>query len=191
MDFPKIVKIDGNTNTVIDTIDMTTLKPAGQTAAAAEAIPQSIVVDPNSHKLYVSIKSADTVYVLGPRAISKTIPVVTTGIPAALIAGNITAHGQDVLVSDPFIDIKTKSLIMKAASQDGGDLTLRIPTSMLDAKDTKGNNTDFKLSVDGKPTTFQEPKLQEEAGYREITFFVPKDSKVIDVVGTETVSTSK
>jgi YVTN family beta-propeller protein len=191
MDLPKIVKIDGNTNTVIDTIDLTTLKPVGQTTAAAEAIPQAIVVDPNSHKLYVSIKNADTVYVLGPRAIAKTIPVVTTGIPAALIAGNITAHGQDVLVSDPFIDIKTKSLTMKAASPDGGDLTLRIPTSMLDAKDTNGNSTDFKLSIDGKPTTYQEQKLQEGAGYREITFFVPKNSKLIDIIGTETASTTK
>lgn len=192
MDIPKIVKIDGNTNTVIDTIDMTTVKPAGQTTvAAAEAIPQAIVVDPNSHKLYVSIKSADTVYVLGPRAIAKTIPVVTKGIPAALIAGNITAHGQDVQVSYPFIDIKTKILTMKAASLDGGDLTLRIPISLLDVKDTNGNRTDFKLSIDGKPATYQEQKLQEGAGYREITFFVPKDSKVIDVFGTETVSTGK
>ena len=48
--------------------------------------------------------------------------------------------------------------------------------------------TDFKLSIDGKPVTYQEQKLKEGAGYREITFFVPKDSKVIDIVGTETVS---
>jgi hypothetical protein len=149
------------------------------------------VADPNSHKLYVSIKNADAVYLLGPRAISKTIPVVTKGIPALLIAGNITAHGQDVLVSDPFIDIKTKSLTMKGASPDGGDLTLRIPISLLDAKDTNGNSDDFKLSIDGKPTIYQEQKLQEGARYREITFFVPKDSKVIDIVGTETVSISK
>ena len=188
MDLPKIVKIDGNTNTVIDTIDMaTTTAIPGQTAAP-EAIPQAIVVDPNSHKLYVSIKNADTVFVLGPRAISKTIPVVTKGIPALLIAGNITVHGQDVLVSDPFIDIKTKSLTMKGASPDGGDLTLRIPISLLDAKDTNGNSTDFKLSIDGKPVTYQEQKLKEGAGYREITFFVPKASKVIDIVGTQTVS---
>jgi len=162
MDLPKVVKIDGNTNTVIDTIDITTVRPAGQTtaSAAAEAIPQAIVVDPNSNKLYISIKNADTVYVLGPRAIAKTIPFVTKGVPAALIAGNITAHGQDVLVSDPFIDIKTKSLTMNAASPDGGE-------------------------------SYQEQKLQEGAGYREITFFVPKDSKVIGIVGTETVSTSK
>jgi YVTN family beta-propeller protein len=189
MDQPKIVKIDGNTNTVIDTIDMTTTTTTvmlGQTAA--ESIPQAIVADPNSHKLYVSIKNADTVYVLGPRAISKTIPVVTKGIPALLIAGNITAHGQDVQVSDPFIDIKTKSLTMKVASPDGGDLALRIPISLLDAKDTNGNSADFKLSIDGKPTTYQEQKFKKGAGYREITFFVPKDSKVLDIVGTETVS---
>ena len=186
MDLPKIVKIDGNTNTIIDTIDMATTVMPGQTAA--EAIPQAIVADPNNHKLYVSIKNADTVYVLGPRTISKTIPVITKGIPALLIAGNITAHGQDVQVSDPFIDIKTKSLTMNVASPDGGHLTLRIPISLLDAKDTNGNSTDYKLSIDGKPMAYQEQKLMKGAGYREITFFVPSNSRVLDIVGTETVS---
>ena len=33
---------------------------------------------------------------------------------------------------------------MKGASPDGGDLTLRIPISLLDAKDTNGNRYRFQ-----------------------------------------------
>ncbi len=67
---------------------------------------------------------------------------------------------------------------------------------MLDARDNNGRDITFKVSVDGNPTQYQEEQKQigaigraEVVGkidYREITLFVPKNSKVIDIIGTNT-----
>jgi hypothetical protein len=133
--------------------------------------------------------------VIGPKAISKTIPVIASGLPFALVADNITGHGQDVEISEPFVDIKTKSLTMKVSSHDGGNSTLRIPRNLLDAKDTNANDIALKVSIDGKSVSYQEEKIKSPntaingaGGYREMTFFVPKDSKALEVVGTKTIS---
>ena len=184
MDMPRIVKIDGNTNTILTTIDL-----------GGTTLLQDLAVDSNTHNLYASTKYEDNILVIGPKAISKTIPVIASGLPFALIAGNITGHGQDVEISEPFIDIKTKSLTMKVSSHDGGDLTLRIPRNLLDAKDTNAKDIAFKVSIDGKSVSYQEEKIKSPntaingaGGYREMTFFVPKDSKALEVVGTKTIS---
>ena len=41
---------------------------------------------------------------------------------------------------------------MNVSSPDGGDLILRIPRAMLDARDNNGRDITFKVSVDGNPT---------------------------------------
>ncbi|MGA9845697.1 MAG: hypothetical protein WBQ25_25635, partial [Nitrososphaeraceae archaeon] len=53
----------------------------------------------------------------------------------------------------------------------------------------------FKVSIDGKSVSYQEEKIKSPntaingaGGYREMTFFVPKDSKALEVVGTKTIS---
>ena len=81
--------------------------------ASAELIPQDIVSNPASHTLYVSTKYANNVFVIGPNAISTTIPVIAKDTPAATAIGVITAHGQDVQVSESLADIKTKAITMK------------------------------------------------------------------------------
>ena len=108
MDMPRIVKIDGNTNTILTTIDL-----------GGTTLLQDLAVDSNTHNLYASTKYEDNVLVIGPKAISKTIPVITSGLPFALVAGNVTGHGQDVEISEPFVDIKTKSLTMKLTHMTG------------------------------------------------------------------------
>ena len=119
MDQPKIVKIDGRTNTIVNTIDMIGLGGGG---AEAEMILQDIVSDPISHTLYVSTKYANNIFVIGPNAVSTTLPVIAKDTPAAKVIGVITVHGLDVQVSEPFADIKTKSITMNVSSPDGGDL---------------------------------------------------------------------
>lgn len=145
------------------------------------------------HTLYVSTKYANNVFVIGPNAVAITIPVIAKDTPAATVIGVITAHGQDVQVSDSLADLKTKAITMKVSSPDGGELALRIPRAMLDAKDNKGNDILFKVSVNGNPIQYQEQKQAEKAGvgnldYREITLFLPKDSKMLDIIGTNTVN---
>ncbi|HET7392043.1 MAG TPA: YncE family protein [Nitrososphaeraceae archaeon] len=188
MDQPKIVKIDGKTNAIVNTIDMSGAGVTGG-GGSAEVIPQDIIADPSTHTLYVSNKYANTIFVLGPNAISTTIPVIARDTPAALVIGNITAHGLDVQVSEPFVDIKIKRIIMNVNSPDGGELALRIPRSVLDARDNNGNDIAFKVSVNGNPIQYQEKQKQVgKLDYREITLFVPKNSKMIDIVGTNTVN---
>jgi YVTN family beta-propeller protein len=185
MDQPKIVKIDGKTNTIVNTIDMSGVGGA----EGGEMIPQDIVSDPVSHTLYVSTKYANNVFVIGPNAVSTTLPVIAKDTPAALVIGVIAAHGLDVQASEPFADIKTKTISMNVNSPDGGDLALRIPRTMLDAKDNNGKDITFKVSVDGNPTQYQEEQKQlGKLDYREITLFVPKNSKMIEIIGTNTVN---
>ena len=194
MDQPKIVKIDGKTNSIVNTIDMIgAVGEGGAGGFGAEVVPQDIIADPVSHTLYVSNKYANTIFVIGPNAVSTTIPVIARDTPAALIIGNIVAHGQDVQVSEPFIDTKTKTITMNVNSPDGGEIALRIPRSILDARDNNGNNIAFKVSVNGHPTLYQEEEQQQnerigKLDYREINVFIPKDSKTIDIVGTNTAN---
>lgn len=190
MDQPKIVKIDGRTNTIVNTIDMIGIGGGGST----ELIPQDIVSNPTSHTLYVSTKYANNVFVIGPNAVATTVPIIAKDTPAATVIGVIKVHGEDVQVSDSLADIKTKSIRMKISSPDGGELALRIPRTILDAKDNKGNDIMFKVLVNGNPIQYQEQKQLEKAGvggklgYREITLFLPKDSKMLDIIGTNTVN---
>ena len=167
---------------------------AGAGGFGTEVIPQDIKVDPVSHTLYVSNKYANTIFIIGPNAVSTTIPVIARDTPAALVIGNIAAHGQDVQVSEPFIDIKTKTITMNLNSPDGGEIALRIPRFILDAIDNNGNDIAFKVSVNGNPTPYQQQEPQQQHGqtgkldYREITVFIPKGSMTIDIAGTHTVN---
>ena len=141
----------------------------------------------------MSNKYANTIFVIGPNAISTTIPVIARDTPAALVLGNIAARGQDVQVSEPFIDTKTKTITMNVNSPDGGEIALRIPRSILDAKsNNNGSDMAFKVSVNGNPTSYQEEEQQQERkaklDYREITVSIPKDSKTMDIVGTNTAN---
>jgi hypothetical protein len=49
----------------------------------------------------------------------------------ASVIGTITAHGQDVQISEPHIDTTNKSLSMMVSAPDGGQVTLSIPRGML------------------------------------------------------------
>jgi DNA-binding beta-propeller fold protein YncE len=161
MDQPKIVKIDGRTNTIVNTIDMIGTETTGTGGAGgadgAEMILQDIISDTSSHTLYVSTKYANNVFVIGPNAVSTILPVISNDTPAALAIGNIAVHGLDVQVSEPFVDIKTKSITMKVSSPDVGELAFRIPRKMLDALNkSNGEDVAFKVLIDGIPTQYQE-----------------------------------
>ena len=58
---------------------------------------------------------------------------------------------------------------MKVSSPDGGELALRIPRAMLDARDNKGNDIMFKVLVNGNPIQYQEQKQGGKAGVGEKT----------------------
>jgi DNA-binding beta-propeller fold protein YncE len=161
-----IVKIDGNTNLIENIIEM-------------EGVPIDLVVNPENHNLYASMKFQDKVFVIRPRSISATLPVVKIDTPTA-VNGFIRVHGQDTAVSEPYINPVNKTLIMNVRSTDGGDLNLNIPRYILDSQ-KNGTDTSFTVLIDGREIQFQELTNPD---YRELTMFIPKDSKLIKIIGT-------
>lgn len=194
MEQGKVLKIDGKTNSILTTIDM-------------GLIPQDLVVDPNTHKLYASTKYNDKVYVMGPESISVTLPVIMIGgnisgiavSPFASVVGTITAHGQDVQISEPYVGTTNKSLSMMVSAPDGGQVTLSIPRTMFDLigedqRQQPQNDSKFELLIDGKLTTYNEESAlasstspQGESNM-EISFYVPPNSRSIQIIGTGTSS---
>jgi DNA-binding beta-propeller fold protein YncE len=92
-----IVKVNGETNEVETVIEM-------------EAVPWDLVADPLTHRVYASTKFSDYVIAIGPESISASFPVVTLNNPVAVL-GIIRAHAQDVVVSEPTMDIATRTLL--------------------------------------------------------------------------------
>jgi DNA-binding beta-propeller fold protein YncE len=161
-----MVKIDGNTNQIENVIEM-------------QGVPIDLVVNPENHNVYAAIKFQDKVFVIGPRSISTTLHVVKIDTPTA-VSGIIRAHGQDTAVSEAYIDSSNKTVIMNVRSIDGGNLDLNIPRYILDSQ-KNGTDTSFTVLIDGREIGFHETK---NPYYRELTMFVPKDSKTIKIIGT-------
>lgn len=192
MEQGKVLKIDGKTNSILTTID-------------TGLIPQDLAVDPNTHKLYASTKYNDKVYVMGPESISVTLPVIMVGgnisglavSPFASVIGYITAHGQDVQISEPYMDTGNKSLSMAVSAPDGGQVTLSIPREFLSLIGEEQalqsqDSSKFELLIDGQPTTYNkessltsDTNLQQESNI-EISFYVPPNSRSIQIIGTGT-----
>ncbi len=137
----KIVKIDGQTNQILSKLEL-------------QSNPWNIAVDSNSQKLYVTLKSENSVLVLGPTSYSMHLPVLTIQTPAAL-AGMINVHGIDVIASNPIADVINTELTMNVGTDDGGKITVSIPRYVLDSQ-LMGTDTQFEVSLDGKLVEHQE-----------------------------------
>ena len=181
-----------------------------------------IVVDPNSHKLYTSLKHVNDILVLGPETISISLPVITMP-PPILEVGQILLHGQDVEPVNPMLDTtvdsiynltsfailnsKNKSIAMQLVSQDGGNLQIKIPETILESLSepetiSSGNITDIKLTVliDGEKTEYietttikpakaeTEQQQQEQEQSKEISLFIPKGDKTLEIIGKDIIS---
>lgn len=171
MDKNTILKIDGQTNEIISTIDM-------------ENTLFDIVSDPVTHKLYASTKFADKVLVIGPESIATALPVITVATPPAVL-GTIRVHGQDTTTSNAILDINGKKLTIDVDTLDGGDLAIQIPRAMLDAKSGDGVDSQFQLLIDGTQVEYDEALSSDYT--REITVFVPQGSQKLEVIGTTAI----
>jgi YVTN family beta-propeller protein len=137
----KIVKIDGQTNKIISKLNL-------------QSNPWDIKVDSESHRLYAALKSENSVLVIGPTSYSIHLPVLTMQSPAAL-AGMILVHGDDVVASNPFVDVANNVLVMDVGTDDGGKITVSIPRYVLDSQLIDAD-LPFEVSVDGKTVKHQE-----------------------------------
>jgi DNA-binding beta-propeller fold protein YncE len=199
-DLDKIIKINGNNNEIETTIELD-----GST-------PNDMAVDSISHKLYASIKFSDSLFVIGPESYALSIPVLTQE-PPVLFVDNIIVHGQDVQILNPImmdpvagenaiispyvtsaaiLNSGNKSLSMQVTSPDGGNLEIKIPKTILDPlTEGKENVTDSKFTVliNGEETKYEEIPMktsdqkQQIDSIREISMFIPKGDKKIEILG--------
>jgi len=137
----KIVKIDGQTNQILSKLDL-------------QSNPWDIKVDPKSHKFYAALKSEDSVLALGPTSYSIHLPVLTLQSPTAL-AGMIHVHGDDVIASNPVVDVANTVLVIDIGTDDGGKITVSIPRYVLDSQLIDAD-LPFEVSVDRKTVKHQE-----------------------------------
>ena len=163
-----LIKINGETFEIIDTIDTTSQI-------------WDMMVHPTSHKIYASYQGADQVVVLSPESYRETLPVITQGAPV-LVVGNIIAHGQDVRITSPNLDVEQLSITAGLVSMDGGSLSIQIPRSLL-VSEKDGSDTEFSVTIDGKSVTVDETQSTDE--YRNISFFVPEKSTTLEVRGSD------
>ena len=90
-----------------------------------------------------------------------------------------------------------------------GDLTVNIPRAVLDAKQqtergeeqqeqqntsvtsntTTADDSSFRVLIDGKPVNYSEGK-ETDAEFREITSFIPRGSKYVEIIGTSSLPSS-
>ena len=163
----KIAKIDGQTNEIMSTLDL-------------QSKPWDIKVDPKSHKFYAALKSEDSILALGPTSYSIHLPVLTMQTPTALM-GMIHIHGNDVIVSNPFVDIASTALTMNVGTDDGGKITVSIPRHVLDSK-LIDVDLPFKVSIDGKTVKHQESV--DAFNHRVVTLDVKPNSETLFISGS-------
>lgn len=165
----EIVKINAETFKIIDTIETT-------------GPIWDIIADPNSHNLYASHQGLDEILVLSPQSLRETLPVVTKELPIALV-GFIDVHGQDVRLMAPSLNIEDTSIESQITTQDGGDLTVEIPCNVLVAQDNDGQKSEFEVTIDDVPVTYEE--IMDSNACRSISFFVPENSRNLQIKGTD------
>jgi len=163
----KVVKIDGQTNEIMSSLDL-------------QSKPWDIKIDPESHRFYVALKSENSVLVLGPTSYSIHLPVLTMQTPTAL-AGMIHVHGDDVIASNPFVDVANTVLVMDIGTDDGGKITVSIPRYVLDSQLIDAD-LPFEASVDEKTVKHQESV--NPFNHRVVTLGVEPNSKILSISGS-------
>ena len=86
-------------------------------------------------------------------------------------------------VDDISISQQDTSLLVSLKSSNGGNLTMTMPRSLIDAK-VGGSDDQFFVLVDGADTDFTESKTATD---RTITVSFPEDTLQIEVIGTNVV----
>jgi hypothetical protein len=152
---------------------------------------------------------------MGPESYAVSVPVVTNEPPILFVDNIIvhgqdvrilnpvlmeTQNNNDNLTSAAILDSENKSLSMQVSSFDGGDMQIKIPKTVLNVitEEGKGNVTDTKFTVliDGVKTEFKETsqpmrigdggdQQQQKDISREISVFIPKGDKKVEIIGKE------
>jgi predicted secreted protein with PEFG-CTERM motif len=87
-------------------------------------------------------------------------------------------------VSDNTISSETSSLTLMITAESDGSVSLKIPRSMLDARQQgmEGDDADFIVLVDGEEADFEEIDTTSDERTLDITF--PEGATEIEVIGT-------
>lgn len=173
-----IDKINGETNEYITPIDL-------------NIIPQNIIVDSDTQRAYISTKSQDRLFVIGPESVSSSLSVISFEQPY-LVLGFIDVHGQDVAPTSSF-SLSNNTLGLSVSAPDSGNLAFDIPRALLDSKDG-ANDVPFRILFDGQPSEFSHDievtRTTDDPGgnlTRSLDFYVPENTKTVTIVGTKSI----
>ena len=90
-------------------------------------------------------------------------------------------HGDDVMASNPVVDIENTILVMNIGTDDGGKITVSIPRYVLDSR-LIDVDLPFEISVDGKIVKHQESISQSND--RIVSLSVEPNSETLFISGS-------
>jgi len=114
-------------------------------------------------------------------------PVEQCDVLNAMLGGKTYPIGYCITegtVSDGFLDVEAKSLIVKIDSIGDGSITLHIPKSTLNAA-VEGHDDHFFVLVDGEESDFSETETTSTERTLEIPF--TDETTEIEIIGTQIV----
>jgi len=207
-DLDKIVKINGNNNEIETVIelegkipyDMVIESDSHKLYASIKFSNNLLVMGPESYSLSIPVVTQEPPILFVDNIIVHGQDVKPIN-PILLGSENDTYN----LTKFAFLNIENKSLTLEVNSTDGGNLQIKIPKTILDSitEEGKANITDTKLTVliGGIETEFKEIKpllkpamvdkkgqVQQQDILREISVFIPKGDKKIEIIGKDPTS---
>jgi DNA-binding beta-propeller fold protein YncE len=206
-DIDQIVKIDGNKKEIETMIQLDDRIPndiaidstSHKLYASIKYSNNLWVMGPESYALSVPVVTAkppilfvDNIVVHG-----EDVQILNPIVMDAASTG--AAGGENYnLTSVAILDSENKNISMHVTSPDGGNLQIKIPKTVLDSIAEVENVTDAKLTVliDGVKTEFKETpqpmkigdsdlQQQQKDITREISVFIPKGDKKIEIIGKD------
>jgi DNA-binding beta-propeller fold protein YncE len=206
-DDDKILKINGNNNEIETVIELDGKIPSDIVAdSSSHKLYSSIkfsdnilVMGPESYALSIPVVTQEPPILFVDNIVVHGQDVKPVNPILMNIADNIYN-----LTKFAFLNTENKSLTMQVTSPDGGNLQIKIPKTVLDSiaepgQVALGNVTDIKFTVliDGVKTEFKETprkviigeggqELQDTS--REISVFIPKGDKKIEIIGKNIIS---
>ncbi|HJS65111.1 MAG TPA: YncE family protein [Nitrososphaeraceae archaeon] len=206
-DDDKILKINGNNNEIERVIELDGKIPSDIVAdSSSHKLYSSIkfsdnilVMGPESYALSIPVVTQEPPILFVDNIVVHGQDVKPVNPILMNIADNIYN-----LTKFAFLNTGNKSLTMQVTSPDGGNLQIKIPKTVLDSiaepgQVALGNVTDIKFTVliDGVKTEFKETLRKVIIGEggqevqdtsREISVFIPKGDKKIEIIGKNIIS---
>ena len=207
-DIDKIVKINGNNDEIETVIQLDgripndiAVDPTSHKLYASIKYSNNLwVMGPEAYSVNIPVvtKEPPILYVDNIIVDGQDVRVLSPVSMDTVAAAVATSAGENNIVSPyltsfAILDSENKSLTMYVTSPDGGNLQIKMPKTILysmietEEEEGKGNVTGSKFTVliDGVKTKFEEIKQQQKDTTKEISVFIPKGDKKVEIIGKD------